>query len=280
MQDTNHLDLSIYGNAYKVPYPTRQTITPADRTAYEAFTKKLSDYSGLPEQQIDAFEVLIRQESEPLFAIGMARMIQSLAYMRGNQHDKSLMDDSQSWLNRALTIAPDDIDVILSAANVYEASHEHEKVKDLIDRALDQAPDLYKVKLAQFKYLRRYGTIRQVKKAFQAFDLESMGPEERFRIHALAGDAYLGKSEWKDAISHYRKCTVENPDHPWIWHNMSIAYHRLRRYYMAYRCNRKALQLMPFGAAMEMGKEIRTMLAIQVGVISLFIGYLLYQIIL
>lgn len=277
--DSNQIELTIYGITYQVPYPSRQTVTPEDRTTHATFIKKLSDYSGLPEQQIAAFDVLIQQESEPLFAIGMARMVQSLAYMQGQEHDKTLMEESRRWLDHALALAPDDIDVILSAANVYQASHEPEKVKALVDLAIEKAPDLHKVKIAQFNYIRRYGTIRQVKKAFQAFDLDNVDSDERFRLYAYAGDAYLGKSDWKNAIAHYRKSTAEKADHPWVWHNMSIAYHRLRRYYMAFRCNQKALNLMPFGAAFQMRKEIRTMLSLQVGVIVLLIGAAIYQII-
>ena len=76
----------------------------------------------------------------------------------------------------------------------------------------------------------------------------------------------------------YNNLAKLTPNDPWMWHNMSLLHLRKGKLVQAWKCNKKALEIMPFENAFNIQRLMRKGLAILVALIILVILFLVLAI--
>lgn len=229
--------------------PAETAITPEATRRYEQATEILDTYRGHPQVLFDALRAYLATGSRPYAYAGIARVLSAAAFEHDDLYDQKTLTQALDWLQRAQEIVPDRNDVNLVEAILYLHMKRYQDARTVLDH-LGQAgtPD-YHFCLTEMSYWDAQRDIPRVEQWYhRAVALTQTEDQRTYLLEMFAG-VYLMNKMQDQALPLYERLVQIKPDNPWAWHNASVILYRQKNYDRAEQFNRRALQIMDFGAA-------------------------------
>jgi len=231
------------------PKPLNAPITAEARQLFYRAVVRVGSYRGHPDVLYETAALLGEQAPAPLYHAGLALVLTASSYISGGNYDPLGLTHARAAIDIAQVYAPDAIEVRYALAAVLLRYKQLDEAAPHIEFLLAQEPDnshfltLNMLLLAERK---------QFAAAVEWFDrIDKMPLVEAQRINLANSLAFYCMAANRDgeAIRLYRQVLAMTPQDPWAWHNLSIIHLRRKNYWQCYRCNRRALGIMQFGAA-------------------------------
>lgn len=237
-------------------WPDNSFINAKSQHIYETGMDVLNMYRGHPDVLIDALRLFYQTESQPYAYAGIAATLISASYSHGDVYEGDGLRQAQQWLERAQASIADRVEINVVEASLYISMREYDNARLILDYFQQENYEHYQICLAEMHYWQRKESIPQVSEWYRkAMALSTTKVRKIVALNILAG-CYLSNKHYKQTIEAYRHLAKLDANDPWLWHNSSIAHYNLKQYKDAAKCNKKALELMDFQAARDMGKAI------------------------
>jgi tetratricopeptide (TPR) repeat protein len=162
------------------------------------------------------FEQEISLKLDPWAYIGMARI-----------HSESNLEKSKDFLNEALKISPNDLNVYMQLAWAYLWWGHLNKAMEYCQKALDVNPKRFEALTTKGFVQLNQGNYPEAKNIFQEqFRLDT---QDIYTLYGL-GSIYILEGEYDKAIQFYRNAQKQHSEDPWINSYLATALCQVGRY--------------------------------------------------
>lgn len=243
----------------KVDWPHENTLSAESQAIYEQGIDTLNMYRGDPQVLLDALKIFQKCASQAYAAAGCAYALILAAYESGDDYSVDGLERARTWLIKAQELAPNRVEIDFIEAELYIQLKEYENARLVLDQLNQITPQHFYVCLSEMYYWYAQKQQDQYQYWYDlALPLASNKPRQISLLSRAAG-FFLAVQEWKKVIGVYRNLAALDPEDPWMWHNLSLAYYHLERYDKAQQANQKALEIMDFPVAREMEQILKNM---------------------
>ena len=261
-----------------------QNISMEARLAYDAGIDLIDGYRGDPKVILEALDQFQAAQSRPYAYAGWAYALMAASYIGGGRkYDMDGLREAQGWLheaNKLVTGRPEIQFVQLLIQLSLEQYDAYLETSKELDVAGNEAN--FHIQFAYLDYCLQTQSLKKAEAQFSKTLLLTQTENQKQKtyirmthhfLYAVAMFKVLGdtlKTSSKSQMRHYAKkgdyyfqLMSENAqDDPWFWHNYSLLHYNLGNYWKAAKFNKKALSLMPFGAAQKIQTELKKKLSI------------------
>lgn len=234
-----------------IDFPTNDDIS---EDAYNVFLKGcdiLLLYRGDARVLSRGLEVFMSTDVRPYVYAGAARIMALISYIRGNQYDRSGLDNADILFEQAQRYGNNrfEIDIIepfLAAKRGFV-----DKTRILLNKLSKrpQARTSFLYALEELDHARMRQNVREVNR--WATEALQRGTNDIHNLVVWSKQAAVlhdvGKT--KEAIPLYEEVVKLDPQDAWTWHNLSLVYLKEGNSEQAGKCNFNALSIGQFGAA-------------------------------
>lgn len=242
---------------HKVEWPRENTLTAESQAIYEQGIDTLNMYRGHPQVLLDALKIFQKCGSQAYAAAGCAYALILSAYESGDNYSVEGLELARTWLIKAQELAPNHVEIDFIEADLYIQLKEYENARLVLDQLDQTTPQHFYVCLSELYY---WYAQRQQEQYQTWYDLalpQATNKTRQICLLSRAAGFFLAVQEWKKVIGVYRNLAALDPEDPWMWHNLSLAYYHLERYDKAQQANQKALEIMDFPVAREMEQILK-----------------------
>ncbi len=242
----------------QMDWPQETTLTAESQITYERGMDMLNMYRGHPQVLVDALKVLQGCGSQAYAAAGCAYALILAAYESGDDYSAEGLALARPWLLTAQRLAPNRMEIDCIEADLYLQMRQTQLARSTLDRLKNTpGPQHFYLCLSEMYY---WYTLKNREQYQHWYDLALLQATNKARQICLFGRAagfFLAVEDWKKVIEIYRSLSALDPEDPWLWHNLSLAYYHLERYDKAQQANQLALKIMDFPAAREMQEFLK-----------------------
>lgn len=247
----------ILGAVEEREWPDSESASERSAKHYEAGLDMVNSYRGQPDVLVEALEHFQNCESSGYANAGIAAVLMTAAYERGDAYDGDGLRVAESYLKEAQKTLQARPEVDHLAAKLCLLRNHDSEARRILDELGNTGPSSFFVSSVELWYWYNKRDIRNAKRAFEVARRLARSAAQRELIANQMAGCYQSFGDPAEAISAYRGITELAPDDPWAWHNLSIQYLQGGDIKQAENCNTKALRLMDFPAAREMQQAIR-----------------------
>lgn len=180
----------------------------------------------------EAFEIAINNAGEDLEDMLYSA---SMAFENIGRFDKAV-----HFLERALSMSPDNDILLYDLAYCYEKTGEFEKSVTFYEKYLEEQPFSEN---AWYNLGIVYNTMGDFDKAIEAYDYALAIDEEYASAHFNKGNSFANKELYTEAIESYRDCLIYEPVNSQAYYYMGECYEKLDDQANALLFFRKALKI-------------------------------------
>lgn len=242
----------------KTEFPEVVPISAAHQHVYELGLDLLDSYRGHPAELIEAMKAFLTSSTKAYALAGVAGVLIAASYIQGGNYEESGLQEAEKWLNQAQELEPDRVEINFLEAILYINWKKLDLARKVIQFLYADHPDNYHVCLAEMRYWTEQKNTSQVEHWYRTA-AEAAHANPRRLVNALNNLAkyYLVAVDYEKAIRAYEQLTKYDPNDPWLWHNLSIAYYETRQDAKAVEANKRALSIMDFGAARHVQEVLK-----------------------
>lgn len=252
----NELVADILRLVQAMSWPDEIIVGGESERRYRAATDLLLMYRGDPALLYEALHMLAECGSQPYAYAGIAKTLMSAAYEQGFTHDPIGLAEATSWLRRAQEKVGNCVEINYLDAALYMCAGNMRSARLVLDYFQKHKVELIYICFAEMQYWIRLSQIAEMERWFRRANTLSQEPIHRLWALSALADGYMADQKWDSCIQTYNLAITLFPEDPWVWHNLSIAYIRVRNFQDAVRCNQKALSIMQFPAALEIEETL------------------------
>jgi tetratricopeptide (TPR) repeat protein len=242
----------------KTEFPTTNELDSDNYKLYMAGHDILLMYRGHPDTLLQAFRVFLMTNVHVYAYAGAARIMMLSGYISGGKYDAWGVNEGFKLLQKAKALMPHRFEIEMIEPEVYNMLRQPAKMRTSLD-ALIQHPDApthFRYAILEQWYWESQNNVALVENwGKRAREYATTNIQKLYAINSLAG-MYLRQVRYRQALELYRQVVKLDPNDPWAWHNMSIIYMESRDYNKAFDCNRRALHIMEFGAALNIQDKL------------------------
>jgi len=254
---SNQLVTQIIDFVNHVNWPTLGSITPQSQRIYEQGLDRLMLYRGDPKVLLAALKIFSETNSLPYAYAGVAATLMSASYDHGDVYDQTGLALARIWLEKAQSYEAHRLEINCLEADLYVREKQYSHARLILDYFQQNRLQSFQVCRIEMEYWSGVRNLAEVERWFERSMQCALTPAHQTdALHHIAG-CYLRNQNLPKALAFYKKIEKLSPQDPWLWHNMSIIYFRLKRYDKARRYNQKALSLMEFLAARNVEKDLK-----------------------
>lgn len=244
----------------KANWPQGTALTNQSYSVYEHGIDTLNMYRGQPQVLVDALKIFQSCGVQAYAAAGCAYALMVAAYQSGDSYSATGLEFSRNWLIKAQDAAPGHVEIDFIEAELYIHLGELENARIVLDELTKVTPPHFYVCLTELYY---WYTLKDQEQYQHWYEVSLPQATTQFRKICLLSRAagfFMAMEEWKKVIATYRDLAALDPQDPWLWHNLSLAYYHLERYDKAQQANQQALSIMDFPTAREMEQLLKSQL--------------------
>jgi tetratricopeptide (TPR) repeat protein len=242
----------------KIPLPASAEATSLGRTTYEVGMEKINNYKNDPKMLAEALRTLQTGDSQPYFFAGLAYTLLAAAREADGSYAQSGLEAAQEWLEKAQDLAPDILEINVIEALIYIYSGRLEDARLILDYLEEQDPNCFYLMDAEVAFWQAQGNAEETIQAYQKAITEAANVPQRLRMQNRLGDFYLAAGMLDKALAVYKEAVHFDKENPWLWHNISTVFFRLKNLEEAARANKRTLSLLDFPEARQLEQEIKT----------------------
>ncbi|MCP5098590.1 MAG: tetratricopeptide repeat protein [Chloroflexi bacterium] len=240
----------------KSQWPAAHRNNSQARRIYERGLDEVNSYRGHPDTLMRALEIFSRTQSSAFAYAGIAFTLVTAATDQDSFYQPGF-DEAMRWLEKAQEWEANLIEINFIEAVIYLNSTQLENGRFILDYLGRQNPNNYYLCLTEMNYYAQ----KKLKKKYihwleKAIKQANSGYRQAYTLNSLAGH-YLKHGDYELAIKQYYQVTKIDPNDAWAWHNMSVMFTRMKKFEDAHLCNKKALNLMDFGAARQIEAQLK-----------------------
>jgi len=207
---------------------------------------------------LDALKVFQGCGSRAYAAAGCACALMLSAYESGEEYSAEGLELARPWLVEAQELAPNRVEIDCLEAELYIHLKQNESARAVLDHLNNTAASKhFYLCLSELFY---WYTLKDREQYQRWYDLALPHATNKARqicLFSRAAGFFLAIQEWKKVIEIYRSLSTLDPEDPWLWHNLSLAYYHLERYDKAQQANQLALKIMDFPQARQMEEFLK-----------------------
>jgi len=242
---------------HKREWPQETLLTAESQAVYERGIDILNMYRGHPQVLVDALKVFQGCGSQAYAAAGCAYALILSAYESGDDYSAAGLELARPWLIAAQNLAPNRVEIDFIEADLYIQLRQNTSARFILDHLNDNAPKHFYLCLSELYYWYAQRDLEQYKYWYEVAMPLATTKARQICLLSRAAGFFLALEEWKKVIETYRSLSALDPEDPWLWHNLSLAYYHLERFDKAQQANQKALELMDFPVAREMEELLK-----------------------
>lgn len=243
---------------HDTPFPSGEEFTEEALGFFEYGTDIILTYRGDSSVLVQAFKVYLATDNRAYAHAGAANVLICASYIGGNKNDRQALEEASLLLENAKLFAPNRYEIQLIEAilcNAYDDVTGLETILNNLQRFPQSSTDS-NYAIAQMRLWYQRNDLKRTRHWYNMAIERAENEIRRVYIIGFMADVLLGLKLNKEAIQQYRQVVELNPNDPWAWHNLSILYMREQEYEKAGECNRHALDIMPFGNAEHINKDL------------------------
>ncbi len=248
--------------AVKVRWPTRRDRTPHAVRAYHIGLEQVLTYRGDPRLLWLAMFTFGDSDYQPYALAGMGLLLVAASSVAGGTHDPDGLAAAGRWVNQARRLVEDDPEINFVAALIALYQGDLATAVPLVASLEQTAPDNYYAQLAIFEYACRTGDSGRQRETYEKLLHLARTRQQTMAVHCLQIRSCLAEGAYGPGLALMRQVAEVDPDDPWLWHNMSIAYLKTGRLWRSARCNKKALELLSFDNARTVRQQLKSRLSL------------------
>jgi tetratricopeptide (TPR) repeat protein len=242
----------------KIPLPPSAEATSMGRTTYEVGLEKVNNYQNDPKLLAEALRTFQTGDSRPYFFAGLAYTLIAAARETDGSYAQSGLDAAMAWLEKAQELAPDILEINVIEALVYIYAGRLEDARLILDYLEEQDPTCFYLMEAEAAFWQAHGDQEETIQAYEKAIKEAANVPQRLRMQNRLGDFYLAAGMLDKALAVYQEAVHFDKDNPWLWHNISTIFFRLKNLEEAAWANKKTLSLLDFPEARQLEQEIKS----------------------
>jgi tetratricopeptide (TPR) repeat protein len=245
--------------AHQMEWPPNRSIIPGSQAIYEQGLDLVNTYRGHPQVLLEALKIFQATNVLPYALAGLAATLIRASYESGKDFDEEGLKEAFRWMKHAQSMAGNRLEINFVEAWLYIDWKQPEKARQILDQLSmqEQGSANYFLAITEFYYWDRQNKIEKVQFWRDRAKVLAKNNNQHFYVQAMLSWYYLSNNMYVDYIKEAQQITMVAPADPWLWHNLSIAYIQLKIYPEAEKCNKKALELMEFGAARDIEKILK-----------------------
>jgi len=244
-----------------LPFPSGDEFTEEAISFFQYGNDILLSYRGNSDTLIQATNAYLATKNHIYVRAGAANVLMSASYISGGKYDKNGIAEALRLIQSAKSFAYGQYELDYIEANVYNVMGNTQALKQCIENMSEYDEASRESSFARLQ-MRYYDNLGDLKKVRHWFEIGSKRAEEETEIRRISilshmAGIIMDRVEFTDeAIVLYRKVVQLNANDPWAWHNLSLLYWRNKDYDKSGECNRRALDLMNFGAAQNITENL------------------------
>jgi tetratricopeptide (TPR) repeat protein len=243
-------------------WPQETILSTESQAIYEHGMDMLNMYRGHPQVLVDALKVFQDCGSQAYAAAGCASALMISAYESGDDYSAEGLELARPWLIKAQELAPNHVEIDFLEAELYIYLRQNEFARSVLDYLnTADGPKHFYLCLSELYYWYAQKNQEQYQHWYDLAILQATNKGRQICLLSRAAGFFLALEEWKKVIGIYRDLAALDPEDPWLWHNVSLAYYHLERYDKAQQANKKALEIMDFEVAREMEALLKNKLS-------------------
>ena len=241
----------------KARWPGTHRTNGSIRAQYAQGLDMVNAFRGDPQIYVHALSQFQAIDSCAYAYAGIAYTLTKVSTQGENQIDPTGYNAALEWLEKAQEWEPNQLEINFIEAVLYIRSGQMENGRLILDHIAPAEPDNYYFCLTEMSYWRRLKRReKEMQWLKQTYEFATSSARQIYVINTLA--AYrMKEGDFTSAIKHYHQVVKINPQDAMAWHNMSYMFLELGNVENAGMCNEKALGIMDFHAAREVGKLIQ-----------------------
>lgn len=242
----------------KANWPQGNVLTEQSKITYEQGIDTLNMYRGDPDVLVDALKIFQSCGVQAYAAAGCAYALMIAAYESGDSYSATGLEFSRNWLIKAQDLAPGHAEIDFIEAELYLHLGELENTRLVLDELTKATPPHFYVCLGELYYWYTLQDQEQYQRWYEIALPQATTAFRKICLLSRVAGFFMAVQEWKKVIATYRDLAAVDPQDPWLWHNLSLAYYHLERYDKAQQANQQALSLMDFPVAREMEQLLKS----------------------
>jgi tetratricopeptide (TPR) repeat protein len=212
-------------------------------------------YRGHPDVLVEALKFFVESGVRPYALAGFALVLHAAAYTSNGERDPDGLNHGLQYWKRAHIIHENRFEIDFIGTWLYHALKQPEQERQILDKYREKFSQNFWYCLAESTYWTHKDEAKSQQWLKRAYQGAKNNIQRLFVLNYLAG-IELDKPGFGNAVSLYSKVTELDPNDPWAWHNMSYVHFNSGRLDDAEACNKRALQIMDFGAARQIQQMI------------------------
>ncbi len=264
----------------QIELPQQTLITAEGQKIFKRGMDKANEYRGDPDILWEALNFFQQSNSLSLFYIGAAYVHFVGSYEENITYHRDGLQVAQLWLERARELTPEAKELLIVQAYVDIHSQDDTAVHSHLTHLRRIAPHDFYALTAYLDYYAVKQDLERMTATYKETLPLAKTITRRAYLQNRVGRYYLMFRKFDKSLEVYRDLAKLTPADPWMWHNMSVIYMTKKKLMAAWRCNKKALQIMDFENAQIIRAKIHGTLirgAIGYGLVVVFWLVLLWQ---
>ena len=240
----------------KARWPGTHRTNASIRARYVQGLDMVNAYRGNPESYVQALRQFQATDACAYAYAGIAFTLIMASSKAKNQVYPKGYNAAMEWLEKAQEWEPNRVEINFIEAVMYINSGQFENGRLVLDHISQAAPDHYYICLTEVNYWHKVKQsekeLHWLKKAFKVAN----SPARQANVYNWLALFYMEDGYFERAIKYFHEVVKRDSQDAWAWHNMSYMFLRLNKLENAKMCNEKALSIMDFQAAREIGEQI------------------------
>ena len=241
----------------QVDWPQNRQAFPIARLTYEKGLDAVNLYRGNPEYLRQTLGIFLRTNSRPYAFAGASYILAAASYLSGTEYDPEGLNHALIRLQEAQHDEPHLTEINLIEPLICIYAIQLPRARALLDTLDASQPASYLVCLTELRYWYRVPDTGQFERWYRSAMQAAATAERQICLLDIQASFYMALKDYPRAIQAYETLGRLTADDPWLWHNISVMYYRMKQYDKAATYNRRALALMDFESARKMEQDLK-----------------------
>ena len=244
----------------RINWPKSNQVSLDRENTFRIGLDTVGAYRGNPEDLIGAINLFVSTDVLSYALAGSAVVMCSASYLSGDTYDFDGLQKAMDLIRKARQLLPNRPEIEWIEPNILICKKEYQSARMILDQLHKVHPSHTLLNEVEMYYWSKFNPTISENWFWKALE-SPVSDRRRINLYnSMAGNFLEGKMPDR-ALDLYHQIVQLDPEDPWLWHNMSIIYLNRSQFGEAYECNRRALSLMEFGAARQVGELIREQLS-------------------
>ena len=257
---SNNLVQSFINLIRDTPFPGGEEFTEEAIGFFEYANDIVLTYRGDPSVLVEAFKVYMATGNRAYAHAGAGYVMITASYIGGKTNfDKQGLQEAGFLIENAKLFAPNRYEIEFIESTLCNAYGDVAGLETVLNNLqhFPESSTASNYAQAQMRYWNWKKDMKRIRHWYNMAIERAENEIRRIAILSHMAGILSDRSEYaEEAIQLYRQVVELNPNDPWTWHNLSLLYLDKKEYVKAGECNRRALDIMPFGNAENINKEL------------------------